>query len=144
MSDVSDRPSALHRELGTLALGAVVRVPDGASLREVAARFREMNVSSALIGESNRDIVTERDLTQALSDGRGPDDAVESVVERTPVWATTTSHVVDAAQMMLRHEVRHLIVLGIDGRAAGVVSMREIFSLLVPDVAPDGSPSPLD
>ena len=123
---------SLHRELGTLPLRDVVRVPAGASLRETAERLRKADVSSALVGDSQRDIVTERDLTHALAEGHGPDDPVEAIEERTPIWAVTSSHVIDAAEMMLRHEIRHLIVLRPDGRAAGVISMREIFSLLVP------------
>ena len=127
-----DHRAALHRQLDTLELRAVVRMPGGSTLREAASLLRQMNVSSALVGDSHRDIVTERDLTRALAEGRGPDDVVENIVEGTPVWASTTSYVVDAAEMMLHHGIRHLIVIGVDGRAAGVVSMRDIFALLLP------------
>jgi signal-transduction protein with cAMP-binding, CBS, and nucleotidyltransferase domain len=140
MAAIDEAGAALHRELGTLSLREVVRVPAGASLRETASRLREADVSSALVGDSSRDIVTERDLTRAFAEGRGPDDPVEAIEERTPLWATTTSYVIDAAWMMLHHEIRHLIVLGIDGKAVGVVSMRDIFSMLIPAM-PGGSPT---
>jgi len=127
-----DSREALHRELGTLPLRPVVRVPEGARLGEVAKRLREEEVSSVLVGESPREIITERDLTRALAEGMGSDDPIGAITERTAVWATTTSHVIDAARMMLHHEIRHLIVLAPDGTAAGVISMRDIFSLLLP------------
>jgi len=98
----------------------------------VAKRLREEEVSSVLVGESPREIITERDLTRALAEGMGSDDPIGAITERTAVWATTTSHVIDAARMMLHHEIRHLIVLAPDGTAAGVISMRDIFSLLLP------------
>lgn len=123
---------ALHQELGSLSLAPVVRVSAHATLREAAATLREHNVSSALIDEAQREILTERDLTRALAEGLSPDAPVTSIEQRIPVWAVTTSEVIDAAEMMLRHDVRHLIVLDTNGKAVGVISMREILAHLVP------------
>ena len=140
MTAIDETGGALHRELGTLSLRDVVRVPARATLRETASVLREADVSSALVGDSHRDIVTERDLTRALAEGWGPQAPVDAFDERTPIWATTTTHVIDAAEMMLHHGIRHLIVLGIDGKAVGVVSMRDIFSMLIPAL-PANSPT---
>src|SRR5579875_2398671 len=129
MEHAPARDSVLRRELGSLPLRSVVRVRAGSSLREVAATLLREGVSCALVGDSNHELVTERDLTRAIATGRGPNDPVESVVVRMPVWATTTSEVADAAAMMLEHGVRHLVVLRIDGTVAGVVSMRQIFAI---------------
>ena len=127
----------LHREVGTLDLRTVVRVPAGASLSEVATRLlRDEDVSSVLVGDKPREIVTERDLTQALAKGLGPATPVEDIAERTPVWVTTTSEIADVATLMLHHEVRHIIVLAPSGDAVGVLSMRDIFSLLLPARTP--------
>ena len=141
MTAFDETGGALHRELGTL-LSPRRRAGPGrhVELRETASMLREANVSSALVGDSQRDIVTERDLTRALAEGWGPQAPLDAFEERTPIWATTTTHVIDAAEMMLHHEVRHLIVLGIDGKAVGVVSMRDIFSMLVPAL-PSSSPT---
>lgn len=122
----------LRRQVGTLRLGPLVRVSPGASLRETARTMREANVSSALVGQLPRRIVTERDLTRALAEGFGPDDAVEQVAGRIPVWATTTSQVFDVAVMMLRHQLRHLVIVDPDGEEVGIVSMRDVFALLLP------------
>lgn len=123
----------LRRQVGTLRLRPIVRVPVGASLREAARAMREANVSSALVGDQPRQIVTERDLTRALAEGIGPEEPVEHVAERIPVWVTTTSQLIDVAEIMLRHQLRHLIVVATSGEEVGIVSMRDVFALLLPE-----------
>lgn len=135
MSDIKQE-SVLHREVGTLEFRTIVRVPAGASLAEVAQKLRDEDVSSVLVGDEPREIVTERDLTEALAKGYGPTTPVEEIAERLPLWVTTTSHIADVATMMLHHQVRHLIVLEPSGKAVGVVSMRDVFSLLLPPGTP--------
>jgi len=125
--------TAADRELGTVDLGEVLRIPRGSSLAETARLLRARGVSAGLVGDAARDVVTERDLAWALAQGLGPADQVESVLERTPAWTTTSSHVIDAAHMMLRLGVHHLVVLRVDGRAAGVLSMHDVLALIVPD-----------
>ena len=139
MSDTNaDMP--LGRLVGSLSLRPVVRVPAGASLQEAARVLRGANVSSALVGDGPRRIVTERDLCRALAEGLGPSDAVASVVQHIPVWATTTSQVFDVAVMMLQHQVRHLVVVSPAGEEAGIVSMRDVLALVLPAhlALPDG------
>lgn len=130
-----DQEEQLHREIGTLALKEVVRVPARCSIRDAARHLRESNVSLALIGDEPREIITERDLTRALAEGHDATESVEQIAERTPLWVTTTSHVADVATMMLEHEVRHLVVLAPNGKAVGVVSMRDVFAMLVPELS---------
>jgi CBS domain-containing protein len=110
-----------------------VMVPPDTTLREVANRLELANVSSALIYSHGlpREIVSERDLARGLAKGRGPDDPVETVATRGLVSATTTTTLGEAADMMIQHEIRHLVVLGADGEAIGVLSMRDVFPVLL-------------
>lgn len=130
--DGSTLEAQLRRQVGTLRLHPIVRVPVDATLGEAARAMREANVSSALVGHLPRRIVTERDLTRALADGYGPKDPVEGIAGQIPVWATTTSQVFDVAVMMVRHQLRHLILVYPNGEEAGIVSMRDVFALLLP------------
>ncbi|HLI16522.1 MAG TPA: CBS domain-containing protein [Acidimicrobiales bacterium] len=123
----------LDVEVGELELRPVVHVPHGASLRQAARVMRAADVSALLVGELPRELVTERDLTRALALGLGGDEQVETVASPWPYWVTTTSHLVDAARMMLAHEVRHLLVVTPEGRVAGILSMRQVFSGLLGD-----------
>lgn len=127
------REEQLHREIGSLTLKEIDRIPAHCSIRDAACHFRESNVSLVLIGDGPRQVITERDITRALAEGIDPADPVEEIAEHTPLWVTTTSHVIDVARMMLEHEVRHLIVLTPNGNAAGVISMRDVFEMLVPE-----------
>lgn len=133
MADARAQLTDINSSLADLRFAEVVRVPIGTSLGEVARRLREANVSSAVVGDSPAPstIVTERDLTKALAEGKSSADPVESVATRTPLWATVTSRVEDAADIMLHHEIRHLIVIGPEGRPVGVLSMRDVFSVLL-------------
>jgi CBS domain-containing protein len=128
-----DLLAAERTPIGQLSLRKLVTVPSGASLREVASRLERADVSSALVDTHGlpREFVSERDLARGLAKGRGPDDPVETVATRGPVWATTTTTLGEAADMMVRHEIRHLVVLAADGEAVGVLSMRDVFPVLL-------------
>ena len=88
-------------------------------------------MSSALVGEHPYTFLSERDLTRALAEGRLPDEPVATVTTKAPIWATTTTRLGDAAEMMLRHEIRHLVVIAATGELVGVLSMREAFTVLL-------------
>lgn len=62
-----------------------------ASLRETARGLRVEDVSSVIIGAAHHEIVTERGLTSAISEGRSLVETIETIEKRTPVWPTTTS-----------------------------------------------------
>lgn len=128
-----DLLAAERTPIGQLSLRKLVTVPSGLTLREVASRLEKANVSSALIETHGlpREFVSERDLARGLAKGRGPTDTVETVATKGPVWATTTTTLGEAADMMVQHEIRHLLVLSADGEAVGVLSMRDVFPVLL-------------
>ena len=132
--DLGHVPLAAERTpIGRLSLRKLVTVPSGISLREVASRLEKANVSCALVETHGlpREFVSERDLARGLAKGRGPTDTVETVATRGPVWATTTTTLGEAADMMVEHEIRHLLVLSAEGEAVGVLSMRDVFPILL-------------
>jgi CBS domain-containing protein len=120
-----------HTALGALSFRPVVKARPGVTLREVAKLMVDANASSVLIDEAGVRMLTERDLAHALVAGFGPDTPAENVASAAPVWATPTTRVGEAADLMLHHEIRHLVVLAADGTAVGVLSMRDIFPLLL-------------
>lgn len=122
-------------ELGDLNLAPAVRVPQKASIRETAQVMRASDVSTVLVGDETPALATERDLVQALADGRDPATPVEEVASPDPLWGPDDLHVAQAAAMMLRHGVRHLVVRRADG-STGVLSMRDAFAILVRSLDP--------
>jgi uncharacterized protein len=112
-----------------------IRVGAGWSLQAAAHAMREANVSSVLV-DPDTAIVTERDLTQALSAGLDPDSAVAAVSVTDLISVEQDATVVEAAGEMLRHEIRHLVVCNHRGDVVGMVSLRDIMRILVDAMDP--------
>jgi signal-transduction protein with cAMP-binding, CBS, and nucleotidyltransferase domain len=58
-------------------------------------------------------------------------DGVALIASGHPYWATLETTVAEAATLMIELGIRHLVVLDADGRPTGVISMTELFSILV-------------
>jgi CBS domain-containing protein len=100
--------------------------------------MRAHDISALVVGRPGElvSIVTERDLAQALADGLAPDTAVSAVASPEPLTVLPDATVLDAAMLMLRHDVRHLVVAH-GRRVIGVLSMRDVLEALVAAVTPD-------
>jgi CBS domain-containing protein len=135
MGDTTPAATAdIHARVGSLALRPVLTVPEDASLAEASRRLEEANVSAAVVGHEPTvgRFVTERDLTRAMAHEEGPLDSVGMIATQGPVWVTPDTSLLEAAQAMVRHEVRHLLViLPATGKAVGVISMRDVFPVLL-------------
>lgn len=129
MSD--PRTHGLSTTLGSLDLGPLTVVSESDSLEIVARTFLNCSTSCAVLEEQPLRVVTERDLAAAWAQGRSPQDNVALISSSNPYWIPSGTTVAEAAAMMMKLGVRHLIVLDIDDRPSGVVSMIELFSILV-------------
>jgi CBS domain-containing protein len=121
--------------LKVLNLRPPVRVEKGTSIREAASVMRRADISTVLVGDDPAGLATERDLVQALADGRDPETAIEEVASKDPLWAPDELHLATAAALMVRHGVRHLVVRHPDG-SSGVLSMRDAFGILLRSLDP--------
>lgn len=101
--------------------------------------MRAHDISALVVGEPGGlvSIVTERDLTKALADARPRETEVATIASADPLTVARDTSVMDVATLMLRHGVRHLVVVGEDRRVVGVVSMRDALAALVQTVTPD-------
>lgn len=125
-------PVSSFPRIGDLWLQPVLALGPGTKLWEAAHAMRIRDVSAAVIGVPGVPlaVVTERDLTRALAERRDPDDDVGTIATEVPLTIDRATSVVDAAATMLRHGLRHLVV--IDGhKLEGMVSMRDVLSALV-------------
>jgi CBS domain-containing protein len=121
-----------------LRLRPAVAVAPNAPLDQAARIMRAHNISALVVGEPGGlvSIVTERDLTQALADARPQETEVGVIASAAPLTVAPDATVMDAATLMLREGVRHLVVTRGD-HAVGVVSMRDALAALVRTVTPD-------
>ena len=60
-----------------------------------------------------------------------PEDEIAAVASEHPNWAPPSASVAEAAALMVSLGIRHLVVLDITERPSGVVSMAELFNVLV-------------
>lgn len=129
----------LDARIRDLMAGRPATIPPSATLRD-AAQMLATNWFGALIvlGREVEGILTERDLVQALAAGADIDDErvrdhltadLETVEVDTGVRA--------AGEVMLRNEIRHLVVVD-RGRPVGIVSIRDVL-----EAALAHSPAPL-
>ena len=127
---MTTRATSPTTHLSALTTSAPVAVESTATLRDAAAAMRGHNVSCVLVG-AGRDVAvfTERDVTDAVAEGRSPRTAVRSICGTTPRTIDADATVQDAAVLMLHYGVRHLVVLR-DGEPLGVVSIRDALDAL--------------
>jgi CBS domain-containing protein len=109
------------------------------SIVDVSRRMVDRNVGAVLVLDDGRltGILTERDILRAVARGLGDDARVADCMTAHPETIgpdDTTQH---AVVLMLHGGFRHLpVVVGDD--LVGVVSIRDLASLLLEDTAPRG------
>jgi signal-transduction protein with cAMP-binding, CBS, and nucleotidyltransferase domain len=121
----------LNTILGGMRLNPLTVVSESDSLMAVASSLLNHRVSCAVLDEPPLRVVTEHDLSAAWAQGHDAEDEVSKIATTHPRWAPVSASISDAAALMVSLGIRHLVVLDVTGRPTGIVSMSEIFSVLV-------------
>jgi CBS domain-containing protein len=103
------------------------------SLAEVAKRMRQEDADSAAVMSGARllGIITERDLVRAIADGLNPQQAKADVImSADPATVTGDEEVAVVAVKMMRLGIRHLPVVDQHGTPVGLISARDLVSVL--------------
>ena len=103
------------------------------SLAEVAKLMRQEDADSAVVMSGSRllGIITERDMVRAVADGLNAQQATADVVmSADPATATGDEEVAVVALKMMRLGIRHLPVVDQRGKPVGLISARDLVSLL--------------
>ena len=107
---------------------SVVTADPTRSLREIAELMREHNVGSVVLTDDRRPVgfITDRDLALAVvADGRDPAGRSSDHASSPVITAAPDMDVEEAAEKMIRHGVRRLVVVEA-GTLAGVVTLDDI------------------
>ena len=108
----------------------VVTAPPERTVREIAEMMRERNVGSVVLIDGHRPVgfLTDRDLTvSVLADGRDLGDHAADHASSPVITASAGMHVEEAAELMVRHGVRRLVI--VDGeRLIGILTLDDIAS----------------
>lgn len=111
---------------------AVTDAPDD-TLAEAAAKMRAQQTGSLLVMEGNSlaGIVTERDVLKVVGAGQDPKSvSLRDVMTKDPVTVDPDSSIQDAAKIMFDKWFRHLPVTTGDGKIVGIISMRDLLTLV--------------
>jgi CBS domain-containing protein len=117
----------LIRELMT---ETVVTAPPERTVREIAEMMRERNVGSVVLIEEHRPVgfLTDRDLAvSVLADGRDVGDRAADHASTPVITASAAMNVEEAAELMVRHGVRRLVIVD-DDRLIGILTLDDIAS----------------
>src|SRR3981081_3267787 len=109
------------------------------SLSEAALAMTERGVGAALVltGEHVSGILTERDVLRAVATGPVEGTHVAAWMTRDPETVDVSESLGQAAAIMIHGAFRHIPVLD-GGRAAGIVSIRDLMRVVVDDESPRG------
>ena len=114
-----------RRQVSSVMSPSVFSLPPDAPLQE-ALNLMQMQRDTCVVvvdGERPLGIVTERDIVRLYSANPGQAGVPLSQIMTSPVLTVTREHtVMDAAEMMLKFSVRHLVVVNQTGDMAGLIS----------------------
>jgi signal-transduction protein with cAMP-binding, CBS, and nucleotidyltransferase domain len=127
-----DRRHGPQVRLTALPLAPLVTVPAQATMRDVAGAMMRTGLTAVVIGHGDA-IVTERDIVSAIAHGRTPDDPVVLVATVHPLAIRSSASALDALAAMMRHSVRHLVVVDDDAEPIGVVGLAAIVDVVLGD-----------
>ncbi len=127
------RPVTPASQVRSVMVWPVATVDGGATLTEVAEALAADEIGALCVTEDGRlaGIVSERDVVTHVAVGADPGHlSAADVMSNDLVTVAPDDLVLVAARRMVDAQVRHLPVLD-DGLIAGIVSMRDLFTVLV-------------
>jgi CBS domain-containing protein len=130
---VGTQPTRPSDPVGRIMMWPVATVSPEATLLEVAGALAADEIGAVLVlqGGNVVGVLSERDITNHLAAGSETGHLTAADVMSTDVVSVDTRDtVLDVATQMRDAGVRHLPVFE-DGRIAGVVSMRDLFGVLL-------------
>jgi CBS domain-containing protein len=111
---------------------AVTDSPDD-TLAEASAKMRGQQTGSLLVMEGDRltGIVTERDVLRTVAEGQDPKAvSLRDVMTTEVVTITPDTQLKEAAEIMFQKWFRHLPVVTGNGEVVGIVSLRDLLTLV--------------
>lgn len=103
------------------------------TLSEAAAKMRQQQTGSLLVMDGNTlaGIVTERDVLRIVGEGQDPKSvSLRDAMTRDVVTVRPDSSIREAAQIMFDKWFRHLPVTTDDGAVVGIISLRDLLTLV--------------
>jgi CBS domain-containing protein len=103
------------------------------TISEAAAKMWQQQTGSLLVMESEKliGILTERDLLRCTAEGiDAKSTSIAEVMTAEPVTISSDTALKDAAEIMFQKWFRHLPVVSPDGNVVGVISLRDLLTVV--------------
>jgi CBS domain-containing protein len=103
------------------------------TISEAAAKMWQQQTGSLLVMESDKliGILTERDLLRCTAEGiDAKSTSIAEVMTSDPVTISSDTALKDAAEIMFQKWFRHLPVVSPDGNVVGVISLRDLLTVV--------------
>jgi CBS domain-containing protein len=123
----------LTARISTLALTPPVTVDSGSSVGSLVERVQDKKVGCVLVVEAGRmiGIITERDmLLKVVARDVSYAEPVDKFMTPNPVTISPDHTIGDAAALMNDKHFRHVPVVDANGQATGIVSIKDIISIV--------------
>lgn len=123
----------LTDRISTLPLTPPVTVESGSTVGELIDTVQKKSVGCVLVYAGNRmvGILTERDvLLKVVARDVKYTDKVDAFMTANPVTLSPEDSIGDAANLMNEQHFRHIPIIGADGYATGIVSIKDIIQLI--------------
>jgi CBS domain-containing protein len=123
----------LTARISTLALTPPVTVESGSTVGALVERVQDKKVGCVLVVEFGRmiGILTERDmLLKVVARDVSYSEPVDKFMTPNPVTISPNHTIGDAAALMNDKHFRHVPVVDANGQATGIVSIKDIISIV--------------
>ncbi|MEO8458882.1 MAG: CBS domain-containing protein [Chloroflexota bacterium] len=123
----------LTARISTLPLTPPVTVESGTTVGTLVDKVQQAKVGCVLVADGGRlvGIITERDvLLKVVARDVNYSDAVSKFMTPNPVTLSPDDTIGDAANIMNERNFRHVPVVDADGQATGIVSIKDIISIV--------------
>ena len=132
-SPAGSKDAGLPVPLGRLMRREVHACLPSTPVRAALETMRRMSIGSIVVNDEARQplgILTLRDVVDRIAlEADVLDAPIARVMTRQPACLKITDSAYDAAMLMVRRGVRHVVVVDPAGRLAGVVSERDLFGM---------------
>ena len=117
-------------KVGDLVKRSPITIEEGSSIRWAARLMADNRVGLLVVVDpfekgKVKAVVSERDIVRAVAKGLNLDDSVMTIATKNVITVDVNDRVDEAAILMSKHGIRHLIVTK-EGKLYGVVSMRDL------------------
>lgn len=111
---------------------AITDAPDD-TIAQASAKMWQQQTGSLLIMDGDRlaGIVTERDVLRTVAEGKDPNtSSLRDIMTPDVVTVPQDTSLKDAAAIMFEKWFRHLPVVSADGKVVGIISLRDLLTLV--------------